>query len=124
MHEVEHQKARSDKGADLVVIYSTNTVGHPLIGVEEVERKMLIQVKSYKGEHDVDGAMHDLQKAFEHDQHRDAHVGLIFTTGTVSDDFKEKLVSCNADGYFGKHPDDSAPRTVHVIDGQNVAGSC
>ncbi len=120
VHSVHHQKGRSDKGADLVVVYSANSIGFPLTGVEDTERKLLVQVKSYEGAQNDFHSMNQLRDAFEHHQHKDAHGGLIFTTATASEEFRDELNKRNDEGRFGVNYDNE-PRQVHLIDGQNVA---
>ena len=73
VRQVDHRgHGRRDKGADLIVTFGSGIPGLVL------DRKLLVQVKAFGGEHSETGAVEDLRRAFEH--HPEADFGLIIST--------------------------------------------
>jgi hypothetical protein len=75
---------RSDHGADLIVSYK---VGLPIPGLEE-ERKLVVQIKSYEGEHWETFSVDQIVNAMEH---YSADAGLIISTAQ-STEFIENVI--------------------------------
>lgn len=74
--EVKRQGGAGDNGADLIVTYRT---GLPIAGLEKAE-KLVVQVKSYAGEHHDVQAVKDIVRACNH--YTEIKMGLIISTAT------------------------------------------
>ncbi|MDD3580348.1 MAG: restriction endonuclease [Desulfobacca sp.] len=71
---VHWQGGAGDQGADIIVTFES---GLPIPGLES-QAVLVVQVKSYEGEHWDIGAVDDLSRAFDH--YPDASMGLIIST--------------------------------------------
>lgn len=70
---VHRQGGRSDHGADLLVEFEDSFI--PGLVRRDI---LVVQVKSFAGEHIDTGAVEDIERAFQH--HSDATMGLIVST--------------------------------------------
>jgi len=78
----------ADKGADLIVTYSS---GLDIFGIDKQER-CAVQIKSYVGDINWDRAIEDIKNSFVVYEKEDVTCGLIITTATgVTEDFIKKL---------------------------------
>lgn len=88
--DVELKGGAGDHGADLLVTYKH---GLPIPGLEQ-DQVLVVQVKSYEGEHWDTQAAKDIRRAFEH--YPQAEMGLIVSTASSSteqlDSALQKLV--------------------------------
>lgn len=73
--DVKWQGGSGDHGADILVTYEK---GLPIPGLEK-QSTLVVQVKSYEGEHWDTKAVDDISRAFK--QYPDAEMGLIISTG-------------------------------------------
>lgn len=76
--DVRRQGGAGDHGADILVTYET---GLPIPGLES-SSTLVVQIKSFKGEHWDIRAIEDISQAFEH--YPEAAMGLIISTATTS----------------------------------------
>lgn len=74
VEEIRWQGGRSDHGADLLVRFENE---HPIPGLVRQEI-LVVQVKSFTGEHIDAGAVEDIERAFQY--YPDATMGLIVST--------------------------------------------
>jgi len=81
---VQLKGGAGDHGADMLVTYK---YGLPLPGLEQ-DQELVVQIKSYEGEHWDTQAVDDIRRAFEH--YPQAEMGLIVSTASSS---TEKLDS-------------------------------
>lgn len=72
--EVKRQGGAGDHGADIIVTF---TEGLPIAGLEK-QSVLVVQVKSYEGNHWDPQAVHDIRRAF--DRYPEASMGLIIST--------------------------------------------
>ncbi|MDY6825074.1 MAG: hypothetical protein SWH68_14965 [Thermodesulfobacteriota bacterium] len=72
----EWQGGAGDHGADILVTFDG---GLPIPGLEK-SSQLVVQVKSYEGEHWDVGAIENVKRAFKH--YPDADMGLIISTAT------------------------------------------
>jgi len=106
VEEVEWKGGAGDHGADLLVKFNT---GLPIPGLEE-QSQLVVQIKSYEGEHRDVGAVNDIKRAF--DRHPHACMGLIISTAnSVTKEVKDAL---------DKLRDDSG-KPVAILLGADVA---
>ncbi len=86
---VQRQGGAGDHGADLLVAFEA---GLPIPGLEN-EYTVVVQIKSYKGEHWDIKAVEDIRRAFKH--YPKSNMGLIISTAgastTLLDDALDKL---------------------------------
>ena len=73
--EVTRKQGRADLGADLIVIFEVG----PIPGLIQT---LVVQVKSYSGQHVDTGAVEDVRRAFQ--QYQEATMGLIVSTAAES----------------------------------------
>lgn len=76
--DVRQQGGAGDHGADLLVTFEA---GLPIPGLEK-EHTVVVQIKSYEGEHSDTQAVDDIGRAFDH--YPEASMGLIISTATNS----------------------------------------
>lgn len=81
---VEAGHGRKDKGADLIVRFDT---GLPIPSLQH-ERTLLVQVKSFEGEHWDPNAVEDLRRALKH--YKEAEMALIISTATKKTETLDK----------------------------------
>ena len=82
---VHRQGGRSDHGADLLVEFEDSFI--PGLVRRDI---LVVQVKSFAGEHIDPGAVEDIGRAFQH--HSDATMGLIVSTAeSAGEELKERL---------------------------------
>ena len=73
---------KSDNGADLIVTTSMS------ISNIQFEKRIVVQIKSYTGEHYDLGAVEQIKKAIKE---FDAHAGMIITTATRTKELEKKI---------------------------------
>lgn len=84
--DVKWQGGAGDYGADIVVTYDA---GLPIPGLKK-QAILVVQVKSYEGDHWDTKAIDDIKRAFEH--YPDAAMGLIISTAdTISQHVEQEL---------------------------------
>jgi hypothetical protein len=76
--DVRRQGGAGDHGADILVTFEA---GLPIPGLEN-QYTVVVQVKSFEGEHWDTRAVEDIQRAFEH--YPEASMGLIISTASAS----------------------------------------
>ncbi len=76
--DVQKKGGAGDHGADLLVKYK---YGLPVVGLEQ-DHVLVVQVKSFEGEHFATQAVDDIRRAFEH--YPQAKMGLIVSTASSS----------------------------------------
>lgn len=76
--EVRWQGGAGDHGADIIVSFAS---GLPIPGLEQ-ETTVVVQVKSYVGEHWDTRAVEDIRRAFKH--YPETKMGLIISTASAS----------------------------------------
>ena len=74
----------TDYGADLIIEYNA---GLPISGLERIE-KLVVQIKSYEGEHWETNAVDQIKKAIEQ---YDANAGLIITTAEKTERLQKAI---------------------------------
>lgn len=80
---VEKRKGKADFGADIIVEFEFGSIS-------DLTETILVQVKSYTGEHNTASAADDIRRAFEH--HSNATMGLIVSTAeSAGKDLTEEL---------------------------------
>lgn len=83
---VQWQGGAGDHGADILVTFDS---GLPIPGLEK-QSLLIVQVKSYEGDHWDKRAVEDIRRAFEH--YPDASMGLIISTAnTITATVEEEL---------------------------------
>lgn len=80
--KVNGSKWGTDYGADLIITYRDSFISK--FGIAD-EKKMVVQVKSFEGEHKDTKAVEQLKTAIEH---FDATMGIIMTTGERTEDLE------------------------------------
>lgn len=76
--DVKWQGGAGDHGADIIAKFSG---GLPILGLE-LDQTLIVQVKSFKGEHWDTQAVEDIRRAFKH--YPEARAGLIVSTADKS----------------------------------------
>ena len=98
----------TDHGADVIVTY---TDGLPIDGLEETESTLVIQVKSYSGEHWETNAVDQIKTAM---LKFDAKAGLLITTAEKTTDLEKALDKLRTSEEVGG-------RRISIIAGNDVA---
>lgn len=111
----QHKGRRTDSGADLIVTYKS---GLSISNLEK-EEKLVVQVKSYTGQHWETNAVEQIETAIKEFQ---ANAGLIITTAESTDNLEKaienlsnKLSKPEQDGGLNK------PIPIGLIAGEEVA---
>jgi bifunctional DNA-binding transcriptional regulator/antitoxin component of YhaV-PrlF toxin-antitoxin module len=111
----QHKGWGTDSGADLIVTYKS---GLPVSNLEK-EEKLVVQVKSYTGQHWETNAVEQIETAIKEFQ---ANAGLIITTAESTDNLEKaienlsnKLSKPEQDGGLNK------PIPIGLIAGEEVA---
>jgi hypothetical protein len=110
-----HKGWGTDSGADLIVTYKS---GIPISNLEK-EEKLVVQVKSYTGEHWEISAVEQIETAIKEFQ---ASAGLIITTAQSTDNL-EKAIESLSNKLSKTEQDDrlNKPIPIGLIAGEDVA---
>ena len=107
--KVRPQRGRADHGADLLVDFESGSI--PGLVRQDT---LVVQVKSWEGEHDNPSAVHDIRKAFKYyEKDENVSMGLIVSTATKAGD--------NLLNELDKHREEEIGKPIALLLGTELA---